>query len=202
MLTRGMNVARFNFSHGTHASHKKTLDNLKEAMKKTKITCAVMLDTKGPEIRTGYLKGHDKIALKKDQSLEINSDYKLEGNENMITCSWKDLSNCIKVGSRVLIADGTLVCEVTEVKPPEKIIVKVMNDGVIGERKNMNCPGTDVNLPTISETDEKDIVDFGLKYGVDMIAASFIRTGEDLSLIHICRCRRSTLCRSRWSPYH
>jgi len=73
MLKRGMNVARLNFSHGTHKSHKSTLDNLKEAMKKTKITCAVMLDTKGPEIRTGYLKGHDKITLKKDQTLEISN---------------------------------------------------------------------------------------------------------------------------------
>ncbi len=118
MLKTGMDVARFNFSHGTHASHKLALDNLREAMKKTGINCATMLDTKGPEIRTGLLKEHKNILLKKDQLLEINTNYGLEGDSSMITCSWKNLPTKVKVGSIIYIADGSLTCEVVEVKPP------------------------------------------------------------------------------------
>ena len=135
MLKTGMNVARFNFSHGAHPAHKQVLDNLKDAMKKTGINCATMLDTKGPEIRTGILKDHKPIQLKKDQLLEISiinpqiaidTDYQLEGTSNMITCSWKNLPKKVKVGSKIYIADGSLTCEIVEVSSPVQFAI---NDG-------------------------------------------------------------------------
>lgn len=119
-----MNVARFNFSHGTHELHKSCLDRLNEAIKQTKIDCATMLDTKGPEIRTGLLKEHKNITLKKDQMLEINTDYSLEGDSNMITCSWKNLPHKVKIGSTIYIADGSLTVQVVEIKPP--VLMRVL----------------------------------------------------------------------------
>lgn len=116
MLDAGMNVARLNFSHGDHTSHGKSLDNLRAALKqRPDKTCAVMLDTKGPEIRTGLLKDGKPIELQKDQDLKISTDYTLHGDTSMITCSYKSLPTTVKVGSTIFIADGSLTCTVTSI---------------------------------------------------------------------------------------
>lgn len=141
-----------------------------------------MLDTKGPEIRTGLLKDHKSITLTEGQDLFITTDYTIEGDSSRIACSYKTLPKSVKVGQQILIADGTLVCEVKELKE-DGVLVKVCNNVTIGEKKNMNLPGVIVDLPTITEKDRDDLVNFGLKYGVDMIAASFVRKGSDIDVI-------------------
>lgn len=183
MLNAGMDVARFNFSHGDHESHGKMLDTLREAVKSIPgKQCAVLLDTKGPEIRTGFLEGHDKVSFEAGQDLEISTDYTLEGTSTKIACSYKSLPKTVKPGDEILIADGSLVCTVEECLE-ESVRVKVKNNATIGERKNMNLPGCVVDLPTLTEKDEDDLIEFGIKKGVDIIAASFIRSAADVENI-------------------
>jgi len=138
------------------------------------------LDTKGPEIRTGFFKdGMKSIELTKGQDLEITTDYDFLGDNTKFACSYKGLVKGVKVGATILIADGSLVCKVKELKETS-IVVEVYNNCKIGERKNMNLPGSGVDLPTITEKDENDIVEFGLKHNVDFIALSFARFGDDI----------------------
>lgn len=141
--------------------------------------CAIMLDTKGPEIRTGFLVDHAPIHLVKGQHLEILTDYSVQGDNTRIACSYKELPNTVGPGDQILIADGSLVTKVREWYE-DSVWVEVMNNATIGEKKNMNLPGIKVNLPTLTEQDEKDILEFGLKRGIDIIAASFIRRGSDI----------------------
>ena len=116
MLDAGMNVARLNFSHGDHKTHGQSLDNLREALKqRPDKTCAVMLDTKGPEIRTGFNRDNKPIDLVSGQKLKIVIDYAIEGDSTKIACSYKSLPTTVSVGSTIFIADGSLVCEVVEV---------------------------------------------------------------------------------------
>ena len=116
MLDAGMNVARLNFSHGDHKSHGQTLENLREALKqRPDKQCAFLLDTKGPEIRTGFFKdGKKTIDLVAGQSLKMVTDYEVLGDSTTLACSYKSLSTTVKVGSTIFIADGSLTCTVTE----------------------------------------------------------------------------------------
>eukprot|EP01017_Pseudomicrothorax_dubius_P010765 TRINITY_DN1388_c0_g1_i1.p1 TRINITY_DN1388_c0_g1~~TRINITY_DN1388_c0_g1_i1.p1 ORF type:complete len:513 (+),score=157.86 TRINITY_DN1388_c0_g1_i1:117-1655(+) len=183
MLEKGMSVARLNFSHGDHKLHGETVEKLREAFKRRKdFQCAIMLDTKGPEIRTGLLKEHKTVNLTMGQTLEITTDYTFEGDENKIACSYVDLPNSVKVGSTILIADGSISCRVKELKA-DGVIVEVLNSATLGEKKNMNLPGIEIKLPTVTEKDENDIVEFGLKYGIDMIALSFTRFAKDIETV-------------------
>jgi pyruvate kinase len=136
----------------------------------------------GPEIRTGLLKDHKAIALTEGQDLIISTDYALEGDVTRIACSYKALPRSVSVGSTILIADGTVVCTVKGLGE-DHVVVRVDNSATIGEKKNMNLPGVVVDLPTITEKDRDDLVNFGIRYGVDMIAASFVRKGSDIDVI-------------------
>ncbi len=144
-----------------------------------KTHCAIMLDTKGPEIRTGMLQDHKAIDLKKGQALEICTDYSFLGNSQKIACSYKGLMASVKEGTNILMADGSLSCKVTSVLN-ESVIVEVLNSVTLGERKNMNLPGCQVDIATVTEKDEKDIKEFGLVHNVDLIALSFARSAEDI----------------------
>lgn len=116
MIDAGMNIARFNFSHGDHKSHGEFVTLLQEALKlRPHHTVAMMLDTKGPEIRTGLLKDHAPIQLKLGQDLEITTDYSFEGDNTKISCSYESLPTSVKVGSTIFIADGSLTCKVTSI---------------------------------------------------------------------------------------
>lgn len=176
-----MNCARLNFSHGDHKTHSKTIDNLKAAFRERRNTpVSILLDTKGPEIRTGFFKDKGgKVELQKGQTLEITTDYEHLGDSTCIACSYENLMSSVKVGGSILCADGSLVLKVTEIKE-KSVLTEVQNHCIIGERKNMNLPGCEVNLPTITEKDEEDIVDFALKKGVDFIALSFARKAADI----------------------
>ncbi|CAN4100562.1 unnamed protein product [Withania somnifera] len=171
LLRAGMNVARFNFSHGSHEYHQETLDNLRQAMENTGILCAVMLDTKGPEIRTGFLKDGKPVQLKQGQEITISTDYNIKGDET------EDL----KPQSVILCADGTITFTVLSCDK-EKGLVRCLceNTAVLGERKNVNLPGVIVDLPTLTDKDKDDILNWGVPNHIDMIALSFVRKGSDL----------------------
>ncbi|CAI5714277.1 hypothetical protein KXD40_008179 [Peronospora effusa] len=183
LIDAGMNVARFNFSHGDHASHLACLNRLRGALaKRPNKNVAIMLDTKGPEIRTGFLANKDKVTIEKDSLIEMTTDYEFLGDETKIACSYPQLPESVQVGASVLVADGSLVLTVTEINDTS-IFVRANNTATLGERKNMNLPGCKVMLPTLTEKDEDDLVNFGLVHGIDYIAASFVRTGQDIDNI-------------------
>lgn len=182
MLQAGMNIARLNFSHGNHESHGKTVSNLREAMAQSGLSCAILLDTKGPEIRSGMLKDHKPIEITAGQTLKIVTDYEHQGDNTCIACTYGALPKTVQVGSTIFFADGSLTAEVTEIGD-DFVNVLCKNGCKLGERKNMNLPGAVVDLPTLTQQDELDIVDFGLNQGIDFIAASFVRKASDVHYI-------------------
>lgn len=181
LLKAGMNVARFNFSHGSFEYHQETLDNLRQAMDNTGILCAVMLDTKGPEIRTGFLKDGKPIQLKQGQEITISTDYTIKGDEKTICMSYKKLAHDVKPQSVILCADGTISFTVLSCDIENGLVrCRCENTAVLGERKNVNLPGVIVDLPTLTEKDKEDIMKWGVPNKIDMIALSFVRKGSDL----------------------
>ncbi|CAL4964176.1 unnamed protein product [Urochloa decumbens] len=181
LLRAGMCVARFNFSHGSHEYHQETLDNLHAAMEQTGILCAVMLDTKGPEIRTGFLKDGKPVQLKKGQEITISTDYSIQGDEKMISMSYKKLAVDLKPGSVILCADGTITLTVVHCDKEQGLVrCRCENTSMLGERKNVNLPGVIVDLPTLTDKDKEDILKWGVPNKIDMIALSFVRKGSDL----------------------
>jgi pyruvate kinase len=141
-----------------------------------------LLDTKGPEIRTGFFANDaKKIDLKKGASIILTSDYTFLGDAKKLACSYTHLATSVTNGQQILVADGSLVLTVLTTDPSsQEITCRIENNTSIGERKNMNLPGVKVDLPTFTEKDVKDIVDFGIARRVEFIAASFVRTGQDV----------------------
>ncbi|PKA60311.1 Pyruvate kinase, cytosolic isozyme [Apostasia shenzhenica] len=181
LLRAGMNVARFNFSHGSHEYHQETLDNLHAAMENTGILCAVMLDTKGPEIRTGFLKDGKAIRLQHGQEITVTTDYSIKGDEKMISMSYKKLAQDMKPGGVVLCADGTITLTVLSCDEELGMVrCRCENSATLGERKNVNLPGVIVDLPTLTQKDKEDIMRWGVPNKIDIIALSFVRKGSDL----------------------
>ncbi|XP_076882918.1 pyruvate kinase, cytosolic isozyme-like [Bidens hawaiensis] len=181
MLKAGMNVARFNFSHGSHEYHQETLDNLRTAMKNTGIQCAVMLDTKGPEIRTGFLKDGKPIQVTQGNEITISTDYNIKGDEKMICMSYKKLAQDVKPGSQILCSDGTITFTVLSCDTEKGLVhCRCENTWTLGERKNVNLPGVIVDLPTLTEKDQEDLLKWGVPNKINMIALSFVRKGSDL----------------------
>lgn len=181
LLRAGMSVARFNFSHGSHEYHQETLDNLRTAMSNTGILSAVMLDTKGPEIRTGFLKDGKPVQLQKGQEITISTDYNIKGDATLISMSYPKLAEDVQPGSVILCADGSISLTVLSCDK-EKGLVRCLcqNSALLGERKNVNLPGVIVDLPTLTKKDEDDILNWGVPNKIDMIALSFVRKGSDL----------------------
>ena len=144
-----------------------------------------MLDTKGPEIRSGFFADDAKsITLAKGSQLTLTTDYSFKGDSKKLACSYPDLPTSVKPGQSILVADGSLVLTVLECdEAAGEVITHVENDAKIGERKNMNLPGVVVNLPTLTEKDIDDIVNFGIRHNVDFIAASFVRKASDVRKI-------------------
>ncbi|CAF2037183.1 hypothetical protein BRARA_I00753 [Brassica rapa] len=181
LLKAGMNVARFNFSHGSHEYHQETLDNLRAAMQNTGMLAAVMLDTKGPEIRTGFLKDGNPIQLKEGQEITISTDYDIKGDEKTISMSYKKLPVDVQPGHTILCADGSISLAVLSCDPKAGTVrCRCENTAMLGERKNVNLPGVVVDLPTLTEKDVEDILKWGVPNKIDMIALSFVRKGSDL----------------------
>ncbi|HIT88995.1 MAG TPA: pyruvate kinase [Candidatus Merdenecus merdavium] len=176
LILEGMNVARFNFSHGDHEQHARNLERLKKIREELNLPVASLLDTRGPEIRVGdFEKG--KILLEKDQTFSLTTKDVL-GNESMVSITYKNLINDVKVGSTILIDDGLIELEVINITQTD-IICNVENGGVVSNHKGVNVPNVKLSMPFISERDYQDIV-FGIEQGFDFIAASFTRTADDI----------------------
>ena len=141
-----------------------------------------MLDTKGPEIRTGFFASGNKIILNKGENIILTSDYSFKGDSSKLACSYEQLATSVNPGQSILVADGSLVLTVLSCdQSAGKVTCRIENNAALGERKNMNLPGVIVDLPTFTEKDVNDIVNFGIKNDVDFIAASFVRKGSDVS---------------------
>lgn len=179
LIETGMNVARFNFSHGSHEEQKKRMDMLKELRKKCRKPVAMLLDTKGPEIRTGVFQG-GKAVLEPGQQFTLTCR-DIIGNSTMAAVTYPKLYEDEKPGNRILIDDGLIELIVKEVRG-EDIICQVVNGGVISNHKGVNVPNVHINLPYMSEKDREDIL-FGIEQDIDFVAASFTRTAEDVMQI-------------------
>lgn len=178
LFEEGVNVARLNFSHGSHEEHKIKIDRIKKLRKEMDLPIGIMLDTKGPEIRLGDIEGEVLLEIG-DKFILTRTD--LIGNESIASISYKDLYKDLKVGDRILIDDG-LVELLVKAIVGEDIITEVENSGTISSHKGVNVPGVDIKLPALTERDIEDIK-FGIKEDVDFIAASFIRSREDVLAI-------------------
>ena len=176
MLRSGMNVARFNFSHGTHEGHGKMIATFRAVRDKLGVPAAVMLDTKGPEIRTGLFAG-GKVNLTAGEPFILYAKERL-GDEKGCCISYPALTAQLKPGDRVLLDDGRLCLQV-ETADAERAVCRVVTGGVLSDRKGINLPGVTVDMPYLSEADKRDLV-FGVEQGVDFIAASFVRRKEDV----------------------
>ena len=179
LVKEGLNVARFNFSHGLHDEQKGRIDKLKEIRTRLNKPVAALLDTKGPEIRICEF-ADGKITLKEGQEFTLTAD-EIEGNEKIVSVTYKDLYKDVKPGNSILIDDGLIGLEVKKIKGHD-IVCTVINGGVLGNKKGVNLPGVEVNMPFISPKDHDDIL-FGIKEGYDFIAASFTRTAADVKEI-------------------
>ncbi|MGE1062034.1 pyruvate kinase [Megasphaera paucivorans] len=176
MLRSGMNVARFNFSHGSHEEHKARIDGVRAASKRTGVPVALMLDTKGPEIRLGLFEnGSIQMEAGKEFILTARD---VKGTETIASMSYKNLPKEVKVGDHILLSDGLVNLEVIRVEGDD-IHTKILNKGKMSDRKRVAVPGVAINLPAVSDTDIKDI-EFGISKDMDFIAASFIQRGEDV----------------------
>ena len=176
MLKSGMNIARFNFSHGTHEYHKEGMELFRKVRDRLKMPAAVLLDTKGPEIRIGCF-GEDKITLKPGELFTLCAD-EIEGNSKRVSISYPKLYSEVKAGTQILIDDGRIELCVERIENTD-IICKVVTGGAISSRKGINVPHTHINMPYISKQDEKDLR-FGIEMDVDFVAASFVRSKDDV----------------------
>ena len=179
LINSGMNIARFNFSHGTHEEHKKRIDLVRNISKKSQIPIALMLDTKGPEIRLGSFE-NGSIIMKAGQPFTLTTR-SLIGNETIASVNYKDLPKDISIGSHILLSDGLVTLSVERITDTE-IHTQILNTGKMSDRKRVAIPGTILNLPAISQSDIEDIL-FGIDMHMDFIAASFIQKGEDIIAI-------------------
>lgn len=176
LMLAGMDVARLNFSHGNHDEHLRRIENIRLAAKNVGKHVAILLDTKGPEIRTGDLESGE-VELKKGNHLTIVMD-DIVGTEERISVSYHGLVHDVDVGTRILLDDGLIELEVID-KTEKEIHTKILNSGKLGNKKGVNVPNVSIKLPGITEKDAKDI-EFGIKHGVDYIAASFVRRANDV----------------------
>ena len=175
MLAAGMDVARLNFSHGTHAEHEERIERLRRVAAAAESPCAVLLDTKGPEIRTGALKGGTPVALEAGGRIVL-TERAVEGDATCVTQTCAGLAACVEPGTALLVDDGLIELRVDSVEGSD-IRCTVQNPGLLGERKSVNVPGVTVPLPTMTDQDRADLA-FGVEHDVDFVAASFIRSAQ------------------------
>uniref|UniRef100_A0A0N5APA6 Pyruvate kinase n=1 Tax=Syphacia muris TaxID=451379 RepID=A0A0N5APA6_9BILA len=184
MIKKGMSIARFNFSHGTHEEHAKLISTLRTAESNLggQYNVAIALDTKGPEIRTGVL-ADNKVELKKGGSIVVTVDEKEKENcsEKQLFMDYKNLPRVLVEGSRIFIDDGLISLLVVKVDG-DKVFCTIENGGMVGSRKGVNLPGTNIDLPDVTEKDRKDLL-FGIQQDVDIVFASFARSGKGMQEI-------------------
>ncbi|KAF3017808.1 Pyruvate kinase [Neopestalotiopsis sp. 37M] len=182
LRTAGLNVVRMNFSHGSYEYHQSVIDNAREAERtQAGRQVAIALDTKGPEIRTGNTEGDADLPIQAGTIMNITTDeqYATACDTKNMYVDYKNITKVIEKGRVIYVDDGILAFQVEEIVDDKTLKVKALNSGMISSRKGVNLPNTDVDLPALSEKDKADLK-FGVKNNVDMVFASFIRSGKDI----------------------
>lgn len=174
LIDAGMNVARINFSHGTHEEHGKVIQNLKKAREAKKVPLAIMVDTKGPEIRLGHMK-NDGVPVQAHQKILLIKK-PIEGDDKQISLTPPEVLDSVEPGMRLLFDDGYIIANVVEVSA-KGVLLEIQNPGIMKSHKSVSIPNAQVNLPAMTEQDVKDLI-FACKNDADLIAASFIRSAD------------------------
>ncbi len=177
LVRNGMDVARLNFSHGTHEEHARLIDRVRRVAEKEGRTIAVLQDLQGPKIRTGRLKYRTPVALRKGSRVTLTAR-DVAGTASLISTTLPTLAQDVQPGSRILLSDGLIELRVRSIKGAD-VECEVVNGGILGEHQGINLPGTALSVPSVTEKDRKDL-EFGLKHGVDLVALSFVRTADDV----------------------
>ncbi len=180
MMKAGMNVARFNFSHGSHEEQKRRIDQVKETRARLKMPVGLLLDTKGPEIRIKtFQKGRIELTTGSEFTLTTRD---VVGSDSIVSITYDGLPSDLTEGARVLIDDGLIGLTVKRIENGTDIVCEVQNDGPLSDRKSINVPGIKLHMPYLSDRDRDDIL-FGIGEGIDFIAASFMRSADDARAI-------------------
>ncbi len=179
MIAAGMNVARLNFSHGDHKTHAENIDLIRQASEDTGVPVAILLDSKGPEIRIRTFAGGQ--AKLEEGAKFVLTTREVTGNDSMVSVNHSGFPGDVKKGCCVLIDDGMIELKVEEITETD-VICQVVNGGTLSDRKSINIPGCKVSMPSLSQEDRDDIV-FGIEKEVDFVAASFVRMPEDILAI-------------------
>lgn len=176
MIDAGMNVARFNMSHGTHESHKLLIENVKQARLNKNKPIAIMIDTKGPEIRVKQFK-NDKVNLKENALFTLTTEDVI-GTQNKVSITYKDLPQKLKIGTQILLNDGNIELKVNDIKEKD-IICTVVHGGELSNNKSINIPGVKTDMPYLSEKDKEDLK-FAKEMKADYLAISFVNSPKDV----------------------
>jgi pyruvate kinase len=177
LMLAGMDVARLNFSHGTHAEHSRRIERLRRVAQQLKRTICILQDLQGPKIRTGLLKDGKNITLKPGALLTI-TPRRVTGTAAVISSDFPELAREVAPGARVLLSDGRIELKVRAIHGDD-VECEVLNGGTLGEHQGINLPDTSMAVPSITEKDKRDL-EFGLKHGVDVVALSFVRSADDI----------------------
>jgi pyruvate kinase len=180
LMRLGMDVARLNFSHGTHEEHGRVIERLRLAARRENRTICILQDLQGPKIRTGLLKDHARVLLKAKAKVTI-TPRSIEGTAALISTTFTGLAREVQPGARILLSDGLIELRVLRVRGQD-VECEVVNGGELGEHKGINLPGIALSIPALTEKDRADLK-FGLKHGVDMVAVSFVRSADDVRMV-------------------
>jgi len=177
MILSGMDVARINMSHGDHSQHREIIKNIRELSTELKRPVGIILDLRGPRIRTGRLRGGRPVYLRKNSIIRLTTK-DIVGDEHIISTTYEGLVKDVEVGNRILLDNGLIELRVIE-KEEDSVVCRVINGGILGENKGINLPGVKISVPSLTEKDKKD-VEFGIENEVDYFALSFVRSKENI----------------------
>jgi pyruvate kinase len=177
LMRLGMDVARLNFSHGSHPEHARNIARLRRAARQENRSICILQDLQGPKIRTGRLKGHEPVPLKTGSTVTI-TPRDIAGGADLISTTFPALAQELRAGSRILLSDGLIELRVLRVRGAD-LECEVVNGGMLAEHQGINLPGAALSIPALTAKDRDDL-EFGLKHGVDMVALSFVRSAADL----------------------
>jgi len=180
LLRLGMDVARLNFSHGTHEDHARNIERLRRATQRESRTVCILQDLQGPKIRTGRLERHEPVQIKTG-SVVIITPRDIAGTATRIATTFPDLAREVGDGAHILLCDGLIELRVRTVRGKD-VVCDVVNGGILGEHQGINLPGVALSIPALTEKDRRDL-EFGISHGVDALAISFVRTAADVSVV-------------------